>query len=149
MTTNSVKNGTNFTVYESGSLADWPDHTIELPGLDIPGKQFLKDMAAFTGCEISVNSMAPGANMPIYHSHNQNEEAYIFIQGKGQVQVDGEIVEVKEGTVVRIAPNGERSWRNNSNEALLYIIIQARENSLNQYGLADASVPEKTVIWPE
>lgn len=148
MSNHNVKKGTNFTVYESGSRKNWPEHTVELPGLDIPGKQFLKDMTDFTGCEISINSMAPGADMPIYHQHQQNEEAYIFIQGKGQIQVDGEVIDVQEGTVVRIAPNGERSWRNNSTEPLLYIIIQARENSLNQFGLGDALVPEKTVSWP-
>ncbi len=145
----NLKKGTNFTAYESGATKDWPAHTVELPGLgEIPGKLFLKDLVAFTGCEISINSMAPGAGMPIYHQHQQNEEVYIFIQGKGQVQVDGEVVDVQEGTIVRIAPKGERVWRNNSTEQLLYIIIQVRENSLNQYGLGDATVPEKAVIWP-
>ena len=86
--------------------------------------------------------------MPIYHQHQQNEEVYIFIQGKGQVQVDGEVIDVQEGSIVRIAPHGERIWRNNSNEPLLYIVIQTRERSLTQYGLADAIVPGKSVTWP-
>jgi mannose-6-phosphate isomerase-like protein (cupin superfamily) len=85
--------------------------------------------------------------MPIYHQHQQNEEVYIFIQGKGQIQIDDEVTEVQEGTIVRIAPKGERTWRNNSNEPLLYIIIQARENSLTQYSLGDAIIPEKEVNW--
>jgi len=144
-----IKKGTNFTAYESGLRNDWPAHTVELPGLgEIPGKLFLKEVLGLTGCEISINSMASGAGMPIYHQHQQNEEVYIFIQGKGQVQVDGEVIDVQEGTIVRIAPKGERVWRNNSTEPLLYIIIQVRENSLNQYGLGDATVPEKAVIWP-
>ncbi|WP_241177168.1 cupin domain-containing protein [Citrobacter portucalensis] len=144
----NVKKGNNFTAYETGARSDWPAHTVELPGLTIPGKKFLKDMLGLTSCEISINSMAPGAGMPIYHNHHQNEEVYIFIQGKGQVQVDGEVINVQEGTMVRIAPNGERIWRNNSNEPLLYIIIQAKENSLVQYGLHDATVPEKAAVWP-
>ena len=144
-----TRKGTNFTAYESGLRKDWPAHAVEVPGLGkIPGKLFLKDVLGFTGCEISINSMAPGAGMPIYHQHQQNEEVYIFIQGKGQVQVDGEMIEVQEGSIVRIAPNGERIWRNNSNESLLYIVIQAREHSLTQYGLADAIVPGKSVTWP-
>lgn len=144
-----TRKGTNFTAYESGLRKDWPAHAVEVPGLGkIPGKLFLKDVLGFTGCEISINSMAPGAGMPIYHQHQQNEEVYIFIQGKGQVQVDGEVIEVQEGSIVRIAPNGERIWRNNSNEPLLYIVIQMRERSLTQYGLADAIVPGKSVTWP-
>jgi mannose-6-phosphate isomerase-like protein (cupin superfamily) len=142
-----LKKGTNFTAYETGAKKDWPAHTVELPGLTIPGKHFLKEMLGLTGCEISINSMAPGADMPIYHHHHQNEEVYIFIQGKGQVQVDAAVIDVQEGTIVRIAPNGERTWRNNSNEQLLYIIIQVKESSLLQYGLGDASVPEKATVW--
>jgi mannose-6-phosphate isomerase-like protein (cupin superfamily) len=146
----AARTGINFTAYESGACKNWPAHKVELPGLgEIPGKLFLKEMVGFTGCEISINSMAPGAGMPIYHQHQQNEEVYIFIQGKGQVQVDGEVIDVQEGSIVRIAPNGERIWRNNSNEPLLYIIIQVRENSLIQYGLGDATVPEKSVSWPD
>lgn len=64
------------------------------------------------------------------------------------MQIDGDVIDVQEGTIVRIAPNGERIWRNNSTEPLLYIIVQVRENSLNQYGLCDATVPEKAIIWP-
>ena len=86
--------------------------------------------------------------MPFYHTHQQNEEVYIFIQGKGQMQVDGEVIEVQEGSIVRIAPKGLRTWRNNTQEPLLYIVIQMRENSLNQYGLGDGVVPEKAVSWP-
>lgn len=144
----NAKTGSNFSVYETGFKKDWPEHTVELPGLTIPGKKFLKDMLGLTSCEISINSMAPGGSMPIYHTHHQNEEVYIFIQGKGQVQVDGEVIDVKEGTMVRIGPNGERIWRNHSNEPLLYIIIQARENSLAQYGVHDATIPEKPAHWP-
>lgn len=145
---NPIK-GTHFTAYQSGTLKDWPDHTVELPGLTIPGKHFLKEILDLTSCEISINSMAPESGMPIYHQHVNNEEIYIFIQGKGQVQVDGEVIDVQEGSIVRIAPQGERIWRNISSEPLLYIIIQAQQNSLKKYGLEDASVPEKTASWPK
>jgi len=63
----NTKKGTNFTAYESGPRKDWPAHTVELPGLgETPGKLFLKDAVGFTGCKISVNSIAPGAGMSIY-----------------------------------------------------------------------------------
>lgn len=148
---NNVKTrkGNNFTSYEGGARKDWPNHSIELPGLGkVSGKHFLKDILGFTGCEISINSLPPGAGMPFYHQHKDNEEVYIFIQGKGQMQVDDEVINVQEGSIVRIAPNGQRTWRNNSNEALLYIVIQMKENSLRQYGLGDGIVAEKAVAWP-
>ena len=91
--------------------------------------------------------MAPGVGMPIYHTHKENEEVYIFIHGEGQIEIDNEIIDIHEGSVVRIAPNGERIWRNNSNVMLVYVIIQMRDNSLRQYGLADSNITEKKVAW--
>lgn len=148
MSNQQSRNGKNFTAYEVGAQKEWPDHVVQLPGLDLPGKQFLKDKLKLTGCEMSINSLKPGTGMPFYHTHQQNEEVYIFIKGKGQMQVDGEVIEVQEGTIVRVAPNDLRTWRNNSKEPLLYIVVQMKENSLNQYGLGDGEVPEKAVSWP-
>ncbi|VAW55876.1 hypothetical protein MNBD_GAMMA07-2558 [hydrothermal vent metagenome] len=149
MQKSKIEKEKNFTTYESGTYENWPAHSVELPGLGkIPGKQFLKDLLGMTGGEISLNSMAPGTGMPIYHQHQQNEEIYIFIQGKGQMQVDEKIIDVQAGSIVRIAPNGERAWRNNSDKPLLYIIIQMRKDSLEQYGLDDATVSQKSVVWP-
>lgn len=148
MSNHKSRNGKNFTAFESGTRMEWPDHVVQLPGVDLLGKQFLKGKLNLTGCEISLNSLKPGTGMPFYHTHQQNEEVYIFIQGKGQMQVDGEVIEVQEGSVVRIAPSGVRTWRNNSKEPLLYIVVQMRENSLNQYGPGDGVVPEKAVSWP-
>lgn len=145
-----TRNGSNFTAYESGARSVWPDHSLEIPGLgEVQGKHFLKNMVGLTGCEISINSLPPGAGMPFHHTHQENEEVYIFIQGKGQMQIDGEIIDVQEGSIIRIAPNGLRTWRNNANEPLLYIVAQMRENSLKQYGLGDGIVPQKEVLWPD
>jgi mannose-6-phosphate isomerase-like protein (cupin superfamily) len=150
MTDSNTKlaNGKNYTFFETGKCAEWPDHNVTLPGLgDIPGKMFLKEALGFTGCEVSVNSLAPHTGMPIYHTHKENEEVYIFIQGQGQVSVDDEVIDVKEGSIVRIAPEGKRVWRNTADEPLVYIIIQVREHSLQQYSLEDADVPNEPVTW--
>jgi len=141
------KSGNNYTHIETGPCEKWPDYTVELPGLDIPGKLFIKDLLGLTSCEISINSMPAGASMPVYHRHHSNEEVYIFIKGQGQLQIDGDIRDVKEGSIVRIASEGERIWRNNSDDVLVYIIIQAKENSLTKYGLEDSTIPEKEANW--
>lgn len=62
--------------------------------------------------------------------------------------VEGEIIDVKQGSIVRIAPEGQRTWRNNLNEALLYIVVQMRKKSLRPYGFGDGVVAEQTVTWP-
>lgn len=147
MKMSNVKTGKHFSLVDTGECKNWPDYTVELPGLEIPGKLFLKDLLGLTGCEISINSMPPGGGMPVYHNHHQNEEVYIFIKGQGQVQVDDETLDVKEGSIVRISPEGERIWRNNSDEVLVYIIVQIKQHSLSQYGLDDATIPEKAANW--
>jgi quercetin dioxygenase-like cupin family protein len=145
----SAKQGTNYTVFESGALKRWIDNSAEIPGLGkVPGKLFLKDLLGLTSCEISINAMPPGDGMPFHHTHKENEEVYIFVHGKGQVQIDGQTLDVHEGSIVRIAPNGERTWRNNGSEMLVYIVMQMRDRSLQQYGVDDADVPQRAVVWP-
>ena len=146
---NSAKTGTNYTQFESGSLKSWIENSVEIPGLGkVPGKLFLKEQMGLTSCEISINALPPGEGMPFHHTHKQNEEIYIFINGTGQVQIDDEVLDVKEGSIVKIAPNGVRTWRNNGTEMLVYLVLQMKDNSLIQWGVEDADVPEKEVTWP-
>jgi quercetin dioxygenase-like cupin family protein len=149
-TKNTTQKGAHYTLFESGALRDWVDNSVEIPGLGkVPGKLFLKDLVGFTSCEMSINAMAPGGGMPFHHTHQENEEIYIFTHGRGQVQIDGETLNVREGTIVRIAPEGVRTWRNNSNETLVYLVIQMRDKSLRQWALNDGVViPDKPVVWP-
>lgn len=147
MTVTTVKSGTHYSMIDTGPCNQWPDYTVELPGLKIPGKLFVKDLLGLTGCEISINSMPPGGAMPVYHSHELNEEVYVFIQGQGQIQIDGDTLDVKEGSIVRIATGGERIWRNNSNDVLVYIIIQVKQGSLGQHSIHDAEIPDKEPVW--
>jgi quercetin dioxygenase-like cupin family protein len=94
------------------------------PGLPGKHKLFLKDVLGLSGAEVSLNVMRPGEDMPFFHRHHRNEEVYLFIGGRGQVQVDGEVFEVSEGSVVRISPSAARSWRNYSAEDLYFVVIQ-------------------------
>jgi len=136
VTGGKTKCGSNFTLYEREIYKNWEDHSRGIPGLgEMHGRHFLKEMAGFTGCAISIHSLPPGAGMPIRHAHEKNEEVYIVIQGQGQMQIDGEILDVREGSIVRVLPDGQRAWRNNSTEPLLYIVAQMKESSPSQYGL--------------
>ncbi len=140
----------NFTVFESGTLEEWKNNSIERPdGRKVEGKKFIKDLTGSTGCEVSVNSLAPGRSQPFMHAHKENEELYVFLSGQGQMQVDGETFNVGEGTIIRLAPAAMRIWRNTSEtEHLLCLVIQVRENSLRQYSAGDGIRSEDTAVWP-
>lgn len=91
----------------------------------------LGDKIGLTGCEVSVNYIAPGQYIPFLHSHELNEEVYIILKGNGIFIVDGEKFPVQEGSVVRVAPSGHRSI-GSEREELVYLCIQAQSDSLTQ-----------------
>lgn len=122
-----TRTGANFAAAALGELANLDRFRFHHPALpfEVEGKVFLNSLLALTSAEISLNKLPPGASMPFYHRHRLNEEIYIFIKGTGEFQVDDDVFPVSEGTVVRVAPDGVRCWRNLSSEPLYYVVIQA------------------------
>ena len=143
--------GKNFTVANIGRWEELDNYTFTHPNLPVgfPGKLFLKKQLGLTGMEVSLNKMLPGDGVPFYHGHKANEELYIFLKGKGQFQVDGEVIDVKEGTVIRVTPPGIRVWRNNSTETLYYIVVQAKVDSLPGSDISDGRGLTKKPEWPD
>lgn len=42
--------------------------------------------------------------MPFFHSHKTNEENYIILSGVGKFQVNDDVFDIAEGSVVRVSP---------------------------------------------
>jgi len=146
-----TQSGANFTAVHAGPLSSLDNFKLEVPALkkSVSGKLFIKDVIGLSAMEISMNKFAPGQSSPFYHKHKANEEAYIFVKGRGQMQIDGETIDVEEGSIVRVSTAGSRCIRNNSNEELCYICIQAKEGSLEAYTREDGVRTEDPVTWPE
>ena len=141
----NAKSAKNYSVMNLGKLDDLKNYSFGLPGSDfkLEGKKFLKEELGLTAMEVSINRLEPGAGMPFFHKHNENEEFYLFIKGEGEFQIDEEIFPVKEGTAIKIAPDAERIWRNNTKNPLYYIVVQAKAGSLNKGDIQDG----KLVKW--
>ena len=107
------------------------------------GKQFVKDAAGQTSCEISFGSLPSGQAVPFFHSHKENEENYIILSGAGKFQVNGDVFDVAEGSVIRVATNCDRNLKCTSEEPMVYICIQAKEGSLGGYTMTDAEITER------
>ena len=43
----------------------------------------LHDLLQLTGCELSINALPAGAAVPFVHSHRQNDELYVVLEGEG------------------------------------------------------------------
>ncbi|SEG81680.1 Cupin domain-containing protein [Bacillus sp. ok061] len=144
--TNSTLKGENYSAIQVGEWNDLLQYKNTNP-FDVPGKVFLKDILQCTGMEVSLNVFPSGVSMPFYHKHKENEELYIFVKGKGQFKIDDEILEIKEGTVIRVAQKGERIWRNNSKEPLYFICIQAKTNTMEGSNVDDGITLDKSIKW--
>ncbi len=107
------------------------------------GKDFVKEITGATSCEISFGTLPMGAAVPFFHSHKANEENYIILSGKGKFQVNDEVFDIAEGSVVRVATGCDRNLKCTSEEPMTYICIQAKEGSLEGYTMTDAEVTER------
>ena len=142
--------GANYSQVCLGPMADLGRYGIRHPliGATAAGKVFLHELLGLTGMEISYGLVPPRTSFPFYHKHKQNEEAYLFLSGTGEFSVDGDVMPIREGSVVRVATEGVRCWRNTSDEPMFYICIQAKQGSLEQWtGTDGIGVPDK-VTWP-
>ena len=144
-----TRRGVNFTAAHLRGWARLNEFGFQLPGMKnrYPGKLFLKEPLGLTGMEVSLNLLPPGGEIPFLHRHRDNEELYIFIKGRGRFQVDGEVLEVGEGSVVRVAQDGVRAWRNDSDEDLYFIVVQAGVGSLPKADTSDGIGVEGKADW--
>lgn len=140
--------GANYSAANFGKLADVKDYVLELgPEIKIPGKVFGGQAVGATGGEFSLQVFAPGQETGFLHTHKNHEELYFFLSGKGEFQVDGTVFPIEEGSVVRVAPDGKRSVRNNGSEPLVMLCVQYRGNTFTAEDAADGNILAEPVKW--
>ena len=93
-----------------------------------------------TGGEFSFQSFAPGTETGFLHTHKNHEELYFFLSGKGEFQVDGKVFPIQEGSVVRVAPAGKRSVRNNGTEPLVMLCVQYKTETFTAEDATDGVI---------
>lgn len=138
----------NFSAINLGKVADIKDYVLELgPEIRIPGKVFGGQAVGTTGSEFSFQVFAPGQETGFLHTHRTHEELYFFLSGKGEFQVDGKVFPVEEGSVVRVAPDGKRSVRNNGTEPLVMLCMQYRGETFTPTDATDGNILTEAVEW--
>jgi mannose-6-phosphate isomerase-like protein (cupin superfamily) len=148
-TVEKISESKNYTAVNVGSIDDMGAYSLIHPklGTEIKGKVFLKDPTKASGTEISFTKIPPKSELGYFHIHNKDEETYIILKGSGFYQVDDDCFPIQEGSVIRVAPEGVRSLCNTSEEDLVYICIQAKENSLEEYTTDDGKRVVHTPKW--
>lgn len=139
----SIAKGQSF---EAVNIGEWN----EVIGYELPmgprvlqGKVFVGQTVGATGSELSFQTLVPGQDSGFLHTHKTHEELYIIIKGEGQYQVDGEIFPVREGTVIRVSPDGKRALKNNGKENLTMLCIQYKANA---FGEADSPMTDGNIL---
>lgn len=134
--------GKNYTAEEVGPFESLANRDF----LGFPGRYFIGKELGLTGCEVSLNRLPAGKGIPFVHAHKMNEELYIVMAGSGTFYVDGDEFPIREGSVIRVAPEGERAWTA-GDEDLYYICIQAEAGSLTQATLEDGFRLTSKASW--
>jgi len=59
---------------------------------------------------VSLERFAPGRTTTAGHNHEEQEEAYVVVEGSGVAKLDDETIEVKQWDVIRVAPEVVRGF---------------------------------------
>jgi len=132
----------NYSVEHIGPL----EELLQRNFMGLNGKYFIGSELGLTGCEVSLNRLPAGKGMPFVHTHTKNEELYIVLRGSGTFYVDGEEFPIHEGSLIRVAPAGERAWKAGE-EDLYFICIQAGAGSLSLATLLDGNKTATKTSW--
>ena len=138
----------DYTKIEIGAFSNLTENIFQpSPDFKIDGKRFVKEELGLTSSEVSFNTMKPNTAIELLHKHKENEEIYIGVKGEGQLLLNDNYVDIKEGSVIRVATNTERAIRNNTDNLFTFIVIQAKENSFKCSTVSDGYLIEKKPNW--
>jgi quercetin dioxygenase-like cupin family protein len=59
---------------------------------------------------VSYFRYSPGVRSPMAHSHREQEEAYVVVDGSGRVRLDDEVRDLRQWDVVRVSPETVRAF---------------------------------------
>jgi uncharacterized cupin superfamily protein len=151
MTSEKTVRGAHFTCFHGGPKEAWSQFRLEPPAVPLAakGKLFLQDMLGCAGLEMSLNVVPPGKGVPFLHKHQQNEEVYVVVGGRGQFLVDTECIDVEDGSVLRIGPPAARAWRNHTDAPLYFLCLQYRADSVIEGTTLDGLRVEGKPAWAD
>ena len=84
---------------------------------------------------------APNLRSPFAHSHREQEEAYVVVAGSGRALLDGELIELSQWDVLRIAPEVVRSFEAGADGLEVIAVGGPRP--------ADGDGVSGEVVWPD
>ena len=109
------------------------DYTIvNLKEIDNSAGAYAPDLEAYFGRKhldsehigVSYFRYGPGFRSQMGHSHREQEEVYVVVNGSGRIKLNDDMVELRQWDVVRVAPATVRALEGGS-DGLEFIAIGA------------------------
>jgi mannose-6-phosphate isomerase-like protein (cupin superfamily) len=96
------------STYTAVNLMEVDDSVGErAPGIE---GRFMRSHLGSRDLGISQFRYGPGVRSPIAHHHKTQEEAYVVTAGNGRLLLDEEVIDLRLGDVVRVAPEVVRAF---------------------------------------
>jgi mannose-6-phosphate isomerase-like protein (cupin superfamily) len=94
---------------------------------------FLMDAGDLGSRNLSITwvDVPPGAEQRA-HSHEDSEQVYVIVRGRGRMQVAGDEEDVGEGDLVFIPPATDHGIKNHGEESLVYVSAAAPPVSMEE-----------------
>jgi len=86
---------------------------------------FLRDDISLTSLGMGFVRLPIGKGYTFLHKHEAQEEIYIVLNGKGLIYLDGELVGLTPGDVVRVDPEVYRALKADDESELICLIVGA------------------------
>lgn len=135
----AISENKNYKAIDIGPLDQLSKYEFLHPktGTLVKGRLFIGEILHTTGAEVSFRELPPKTAIPFLHKHHKHEEIYIFLKGKGRFQVDDDVFEIQEGSIVKVSLDGNRIFSNNSETPMIYMVIQSHADTLAGYNVSD------------
>lgn len=105
-----------------------------------------------SGVALGVIRLEAGKGYTFTHSHAEQEEVYAVIEGRGELLVDGELLELRRGDLVRVSPEARRALRAAEDGVLLVLcaggVAAGYPREANARYLIDDGVPHYDDVPP-
>lgn len=141
---------TDYEITEIGPLESWHDHVGGFrPESTWAGRRVVDHELTMQFIGMTANALEPGESAGYWHTHSKVEELYVFLQGRGQMGLDDEIVEVGPGSVVRVGQGVWRIWRArpDSPEQLRWLCIRSGGYELPHFPDDGERAQDRPLPW--
>lgn len=140
----------DYQVSEIGGLDKWRDHFGGFrPDSSRDGRRVVDFELAMQYVGLTANALEPGEQAGYWHRHARVEEVYVFLEGRGQLGLDDDVVDVGPGTIVRVGQGVWRTWRAHpeSDGQLRWLCIRAGGYALPDLPDDSERGPDRPLPW--